>query len=110
MHRKLYFMRLSDKGRKMARARWDADRKRRDAEEPARLREMLDRIPSGPGDCVGCLQYRDHRSGTVKRWRVIATRDPRRVILQAPDGRQTQAHGWTWHLNHLRPYLAGRKA
>jgi hypothetical protein len=62
------------------------------------------------GDAIGSLQYRDFRTGKVRRWTVLRGDRADRVVLRSPDGRQTQAHGWTWVMDHLRGYLAGRKA
>lgn len=33
----------------------------------------------------------------------------KRITLENPDGRKTGSHGCLWILDHLRPYLAGRK-
>jgi len=52
---------LEERGRRMARARWAADRARRDAEEAERLREMAYHntinLPRNEGDALGCLQW-----------------------------------------------------
>jgi hypothetical protein len=63
-----------------------------------------------PGDAVGCLQYHDFRTGRVRRWTVLRGDRLDRVVLRSPDGRKTRSHGWTWIMNHLRGFLAGRKA
>lgn len=94
----------------MARARWDADRARRDAEEPARLAELALQPPVTEGTAIGVLEWRDLRSGEVRRWTVLRGDRVDRVVLRAAaDGRKTGSHGWTWILEHLRGYLAGTK-
>jgi hypothetical protein len=48
---------LSDRGRKMAEARWRIDRERREAEMPARIRELAEietiNLPRNQGDPIG---------------------------------------------------------
>jgi len=98
----------------MNKARWDADRARRDADEPARIRELAEieaeNLPRKQGDALGCLQWHDFRTGKVRRWTVRIGDRADQVTLNAPDGRATGSHGWAWVMTHLRPYLCGRKA
>ena len=61
------------------------------------------------GDAVGSLEYRCFRTGEVKRWTILRGDRLDRVILRSPDGRKTAPHGWAWVMDHLRPYLCGRK-
>jgi hypothetical protein len=101
---------LSDRGRCMARARWAADRARRDAEEPARIRALeiiaIENLPRHQGDPVGCLQWTCFRTGRVRRWVVrIGDRADRRT-LEAPGGPPTASHGWTWIMEKLRSHLS----
>lgn len=95
-------------------ARWAADRARRDAEEPARLRELAEieaiNLPRRPGDVIGCLQWTDYGTGRVRRWTVRRGDRSDRMTVHSPDGRATRSHGWTWILNHLRGFLAGTKS
>lgn len=103
----------SEKASKMGIASQKAQRERREADAPERLRELAEievmNLPRNPGDAFGCLQWTDFRTGQVRRWvAVIGTRRDQ-VILRAPDGRETGSHGWAWALNHLRGYLCGRK-
>ena len=104
---------LSERNRQRALYRWKLDRKRRDAEEPARIREMAEieaiNLPHKKGDPLGCLQWTDFRSGKVRRWTVRIGDRMDRITLHAPDGRKTESHGWTWALDHLRGFLAGTK-
>jgi hypothetical protein len=95
------------------RARWDADRARRDAEEPERLRELAEihatNLPREPGDILGTLQWTDAATGRVRRW-VVRIGDRRdQVTVEAKDGRRSRSIGWTRFLNSLRGYLAGTK-
>jgi len=105
---------LSERGKRMAAARWKIDRERRDAEEPARIRELeemdIQNLPRNQGDALGCLQWTDYRSGRVRRWVVRIGDRADRITLESPDGRRTQSHGWAWVLDHLRGFLCGRKA
>jgi hypothetical protein len=104
---------LSERGRKMAKARWQRDRERRDAEAPAILHELAEaeaiNLPRKQGDPVGILQWTDLRTGTVKRWTLLIGDRADRLVMRSPDGRATRSHGWTWILDHLRGHLAGRK-
>jgi hypothetical protein len=89
-------------------------RERRMADLPERLRELeeieIQNLPHKEGDAFGCLQWHDFRSGKVHRWTVLRGDRIDRVTLRAPDGRMTGSHGWTWIMDHLRGYLAGRKS
>ena len=73
--------------------------------------EMLADLLTIPreGDAVGSLEYRCFRTGKVRRWTILKGDRSDRVILRNPDGRQTKSHGWTWVMDHLRGFLAGRK-
>lgn len=104
---------ISERARRMARARWKRHDERVAAEMPARLRELeeieIQNLPHRQGDALGCLQWHDFRTGRVRRWtvRVGARRD--QVTLEAAAGKRTGSHGWTWVMDHLRGFLAGRK-
>lgn len=97
----------------MNKARWDADRARRDAEEPEQIRYLAEiaanNLPSNQGDALGCLQWTDFRTGKVRRWTVCIGDRADRVTLHAPDGRKTESHGGTWVMNHLRSWIFGQK-
>lgn len=94
-------------------ARWDADRERRKEGEAERVRELeeirITNLPRREGDALGCLQWTDFRTGQRRKWIVRIGDRCDRVTLETPDGRKTQSHGWTWIMNHLRGFLAGRK-
>ena len=108
---------LSERGKRMAAARWKADRERRDAEMPERIRELeeiaIDNLPRQCGDALGCLQWSDFRTGKVRRW-VVRVGDRRdRVTVEGPGKAASASHGWTWLMRCLRGHLCrygGRKA
>lgn len=75
-----------------------------DAEKLADLLAMPQK-----GNAIGILEYRCYRTGKVRRWTILKVDRTDRVILRNPDGRQTKPHGWTWVMDHLRGFLAGRK-
>ena len=104
----------SESSKRANKARWDADRARRDAEMPDRIREMqeieIQNMPRRQGDALGALQWHDFRSGRVHRWTVCIGDRADRITLRHPDGRATGSHGWTWVMDHLRGFLCGRKA
>ena len=89
----------------MNKARWDADRARREEEMPERIRELAEydvqNLPRKQGDALGILQWHDFRTGKVRRWTIrIGDRADR--ITAESNGKITKSHGWTWLLNHLR--------
>jgi hypothetical protein len=104
---------LSERGKRMAAARWKIDRARRNAEMPKRIREIteseIENLPRKQGDAIGCLQWVDFRTGKVRRWIFRIGDRADRVTMESPSGRKTKSHGWTWMLDHLRGYLSGRK-
>jgi hypothetical protein len=88
-------------------------RERREAEMPERIRELAEieimNLPRKQGDALGSLQWTDFRTGKVRRWTFRIGDRADRITMHSSDGRATTSRGWTWILNHLRPYLAGRK-
>lgn len=104
---------LSERGKRMAAARWRLDRERRDAEMPERLRELAEvdaqNLPRFEGDPLGCLQWTDFRTGKVRRWIVRIGDRADRVTLEFPGGKRSKSCGWTRALDFLRGFLAGRK-
>jgi len=97
----------------MALARWEKYRQKRAEEERMLEMEDLAHIASFPhhteGDPIGSLQWRDFQTGEVLRWTILRGDRRDRVKLRHPDGRMTKSHGWTWIMNHLRGYFAGKK-
>jgi len=104
---------LSERGKRMAAARWKIDSARRNVEMPDRIREMkeieVQNLPRRRGDALGCLQWTDFRTGKVRRWVIRIGDRSDRVTMHTPDGKCTLSHGWTWVMDHLRGYLCGRK-
>lgn len=99
---------LRERGKRMAEARWKADRERRDAEMPQRIRAIAEietiNLPRRQGDALGCLQWTDFRTGKVRRWtvRIGCRRD--RITVEAPGAKPSASHGWTWFLTQLRKH------
>ena len=102
-----------EQGRKMARARWDADRARRDTEMLERIQELAEiemmNLPRKQGDILGSLQWTDARTGRIRRWIIRIGDRIDRITMESMDGKQTSSHGWAWVLNSLRPHLCGRE-
>jgi len=90
--------------------RWKLDRERRDEELPDRIRELAAFPPIKPGDVIGSLEYRNHRSGQISRWAVLRGDRVDRVMIRTPDGRTSKSHGWTDILKTLRGVFAGTKS
>jgi hypothetical protein len=103
----------ADKSAVMNKARWEADRERRELEMPERLQYLAEidaqNLPRKEGDALGCLQWTDFRTGRVRRWTVRIGARMDQVTLHSPDGRSTQSHGWSWVTAHLRGFFCGRK-
>lgn len=101
----------SEKSAQMNKARWDADRARRDLELPERMREIeewnVQNLPRKQGDILGVFQWTDFRSGKVRRWKIRIGDRADRIVMEAPDGRKSKSHGWTYHLTKLRKHLLG---
>lgn len=103
----------SESSKRANKARWDAVNRERDEEEPRRLFEMAladsINLPRRPGDPTHGVQITDFATGEVFRW--VAEIGPRRdqVVFRAHSGARSKPSGWTWFLDHLRPYLCGNK-
>lgn len=104
----------SERGSRMAAARWKADRERREAAMPERMREIagIDVMnpPRHQGDALGCLQWTEFGTGKVRRWIVRIGDRADRMTLESPGGKATGSHGWTWIMGRLREHLCGRMA
>lgn len=102
-----------EQGRRMARARWDADQARRDDEMPERIRELAEiemiNLPRKQGDILGSLQWADARTGKVSRWIIRIGDRIDRITMESMDGKRTSSHGWACVLSKLRPHLCGRE-
>lgn len=103
----------SERGKRMASARWKLDRERRDSESAERLRDMAEieamNYPRRQGDPIGCLQWHDFRTGKVRRWTISIGDRIDRVTMRTADGKSTKSHGWTWITDHLRGFFSGAK-
>lgn len=101
---------LRERGRLMANARWKAERERRDADEPERIRELAEldiiNLPRHQGDAVGCLQWTDFRSGKVRKWVIRIGDRIDRITVESPHTARSRSHGWTWFLTSLRKHLS----
>jgi len=101
---------LSDRGKRMAAARWEIDRQKRDAEMPERIREMAEwdaiNLPRKQGDALGCIQWSDFRSGKVRRWTIRIGDRINRITVESPGEKPSASHGWTWFLAKLRGHLS----
>jgi len=100
---------MRERGKRMAAARWKAERERQNAEMPARIRELEEiatqNLPHRPGDPLGCLQWHDFRTGRVRRW-IVRIGDRRdRVTVETTGGQPTASHGWTWLTEKIRAHL-----
>lgn len=91
----------------MALARWKKHPKK--PVDPEISAEWISNPPPRKGDPIGSLEWRDFRMGKVMPWTALRGDRVDRVILRHPDGRKIHSHGWTWVMDHLRGYLAGRK-
>ena len=100
---------LRERGKRMSAARWNADRARRDAEEPERLRAIeetaIQNLPHKTGDPLGCLQWTDYRTGRVRRWIVRIGDRVDRVTIETPGNPPSKSHGWTWLTQKIRAHL-----
>jgi hypothetical protein len=96
----------SQRGRNLARIRWDKDKARRDAEEPRRLYEMevaraIGEGPIAAGDYVGALQWHGN-DGKVTRWIVRRGNRSGQVMIDGKDGPRTA----TWLMDKLRVHIS----
>ncbi len=101
---------LRERGRRMANARWKAERERRDVEESERIRELAEidanNLPRSQGDALGCLQWTDYRTGKVRKWVIRIGDRIDRITVESPQSARSQSHGWTWFLASLRKHLS----
>ena len=103
----------SESSERANKARWDAERARRDAEMPDRIREIAEieavNLPRRQGDAIGCLQWTDYRTGKITK-RIIEIGSRRdQIVVRQPDGTRSRSHGWTWFLDHLRNAICQHK-
>lgn len=100
---------MREKGKRMAAARWQAERARQNAEMPARIRELegisIQNLPHRRGDPLGFLQWTDFRTGRVRRWIVRIGDRIDRVTIETPGNPPSKSHGWTWFTEKIRAHL-----
>ena len=103
----------TESSRRANACRWRIDNEQRQAGEAERVRELaemeVENLPRAEGDALGCLAWTDFRTGRVRRWVVRIGARVDQVTVEDGAGRRTGSHGWTWVLDHLRGFLAGRK-
>lgn len=93
----------------IAKDRW-RDRPQPDPERIRELEEIeINNLPRKQGDALGCWQWTDFGTGKIRRWIVRIGDRSDRITTETPDGKKTLSSGWTWVMDHLRGYLAGRK-
>jgi hypothetical protein len=102
---------LSEKGQRMARARWANDRARRDAEMPERIAELREiemiNLPRKQGDVLGTMQWSCASTGKVRRWIIRIGDRCDRITVESAKGEKSQSHGWTWFFDKLRKHVLG---
>jgi hypothetical protein len=110
IHKRRFGKYSREKSAMMNKARWDADRARRDAEMPARIRELAEieaiNLPRRQGDAIGCLQWTDFRTGKIRRWVIRIGNRRDRITVESPGNKPSPSHGWTWFLTQLRKHLS----
>jgi hypothetical protein len=101
---------LSERGKRMAAARWKKDRERIELEMPARIQQLAEwdvwNLPRKQGDALGCIQWHDFRTGKVRRWTVRIGDRTDRITVESPGEKPSASHGWTWFLTRLRKHLS----
>ena len=109
IHKKRRAKYSSAKSAQMNKARWDADRARREEEMPERIRELAEydvqNLPRKQGDALGCIQWHDFRTGKVRRWTIRIGNRLDRITHETPGNKPSHSHGWTWFLNRLRNHI-----
>lgn len=97
------------KSAQMNRARWDADRARRDAEAPARMRELAiieaENLPRRAGHHLGTLEWHDAATGQTRRWVVRIGKRVDQITIEAPGLNPSRSMGWSQFLTMLRKHL-----
>jgi hypothetical protein len=112
LHKRTRTRFTAEKSAQMNKARWDADRIRRDVEMPRREIELAEievqNLPRREGDALGCLQWTSFRTGKVHRWVIRIGDRADRITLSSPRGEPTKSHGWSWALTKLRKHLCSQ--
>ena len=99
----------SESSKRANRARWEADRARRDDEESERIREMMEiramNYPHNPGDVLGILQWVDAYDGKVRRWVVRIGERRDQITLEFPGQDRSRSTGWSSGLVQIRKHI-----
>ena len=105
----LKYKALSERGKKMAEARWKRERERRNAEMPERMAVLEEmtvlNLPRSQGDLLGTLQWTDQASGKVRRWQIRLGDRRDRICFVAASGKLSRSCGWSHFLTKLRKHL-----
>jgi hypothetical protein len=95
--------------RRANKARWDADRARRDAEMPERIAEIqaieMENLPRKSGDILGTFQWADARSGKVRRWVVRIGDRVDQITVEFAGDKPSESHGWAWLFTKIRKHI-----
>ena len=109
IHKRRFGKYSREKSAIMNKARWHADRARRDAEMPDRIRELAEidaeNLPRNTGDALGCLQWTDFSTGRVRRWIIRIGNRRDQITAESPGTAKTESHGWTWFFAQLRKHI-----
>ena len=109
MHNRLRIKALSERGKRMAAARWANDRARRDAEMPERIAALHEReinnLPRSQGDTLGVLQWTSASTGKVRRWVIRIGDRADRITVEYPGEKPSASNGWSWFLSKLRKHI-----
>lgn len=109
LHKRTQSKYSREKALQMNKVRWDTDRARRDAEEPARVREMMEiramNYPCNPGDVLGTLQWVDAYDGKVRRWVVRIGQRRDQITLEFPGQDRSRSTGWSSALVQIRKHI-----
>ena len=99
IHKAQKSQQLRDRARKAISARWE---KNRADQEPILAAIAAENLPRNPGDMIGALQWTDAATGKTRRWVVRMAKRRGQITLEAPGGKPTKPHGWTWAMTRLR--------
>jgi len=99
----------AEKSAVMNKARWEADRAKRDAEMPERIQELAEietlNMPRKQGDALGYLQWTDIATGKTRRWTVRIGQRADQITFEMPHSKRTESMGWTQFFTKLRKHI-----
>jgi hypothetical protein len=109
-YKRLRIKAASERGTRMAKARWKYHNEQVAADMPERIRELqeieVENMPRKQGDAIGCFQWTDFRTGQARRWIIRIGDRIDRITAEFPNGKPTQSHGWTWFFETMRKHMA----